>query len=95
MAYIPVGIIAARDENGNFLPARPIYIDAADKEVLPSGMTKRQAADYEDFTEYMRLRFWNYQRAVQKAQRQAEKEKQARQMLREQFLFEGDCTANL
>lgn len=52
MAYIPVGIIAARDENGNFLPSRPIYIEETGREVLASDMsdmTKKQAADNAEF----------------------------------------------
>lgn len=75
MAYIPVGIIAARDENGNFLPSRPIYIEATGREVLASDMTKKQAADNDAFTEYMVQRFMAYQRAARKAQRKAEQEK--------------------
>ena len=78
MAYIPVGIIAARDENGNFLPSRPIYIETTGREVLASDMsdmTKKQAADNDAFTEYMIQRFMAYKRAERKAQRKAEQEK--------------------
>lgn len=78
MAYIPVGIIAARDESGNFLPSRPIYIEATGREVLESDMTKKQATDNDAFTEYMTQRFMAYQRAARKAQRKAEQAKKER-----------------
>ncbi len=95
MPYIQVGVIAARDESGNFQPSRPIYIEAADREVLPSGMTKKQAADNEDFTEYMVQRFKVYQRAARKAQRKAELEKKARQLNIPQMAWDDDALFNL
>ncbi len=90
MAYIPVGIIAARDEKGNFLPSRPIYIETTNKEVLPSGMTKKQTEDNEDFTEYMSQRYWAYRSAKQKAQRKAELEKKARELNMSDIVFRDD-----
>lgn len=78
MAYIPVGIIAARDEDGNFLPPRPIYIEAEEQKIELSDIEQKHPVDDSAFAKCMARRFKEYQRAAQKEQRKAEKEKGAR-----------------
>lgn len=72
MPYVQIGIIAARDEDGNFLPSQPLYIQKSEREVMPSGLTKKQDADCDDFAKYMAARFKKYQEGVRKERRRLE-----------------------